>query len=118
MRDIENAAWNEKNERAQLALDKYHYQIVKYIGAYIAAMNGVDVIVFTGGVGEKGAETREEIMKHFGYMGITIDKEKNKIRGEEVKISTDDSKVDVLVVPTNEELVIARDTKEIVENMK
>jgi len=115
MRDIEQAAWNDHNKNAQLALDTYHYHIVKYIGAYAAAMNGVDAIVFTGGVGENGPESREEILKNFTYLGFDLDHGRNKCRGKQVEISTPDSKLKVFVIPTNEELVIARDTIEIVE---
>ncbi|MCG8568624.1 MAG: acetate kinase [Spirochaetes bacterium] len=114
MRDIENKAWNEKNERAQLALDMYHYRITQYIGAYAAAMNGVDVIIFTGGVGEKGSETREEILKNLSYLGVNLDKEKNKPRGEEIIVTTADSKTIAMVVPTNEELEIAMESLKIV----
>jgi acetate kinase len=114
MRDIENAAWNEKNERAQMALDIYHKRVIKYIGAYAAEMNGVDAIVFTGGIGENGPETREEILNNLTYLGIEIDKEINNQRGKEIELSTKNSKVKVFVIPTNEELVIARDTKEII----
>lgn len=117
MRDIEQAAWNENHERAQLALDIYHYRIVKYIGAYAAAMNGVDIVVFTGGVGENGPESREEILKHFDYLGLQLDKEKNKARGKQVELSTETSRLKVFVIPTNEELVIARDTREIVDKI-
>ncbi len=114
MREIEKAA-GEGNKRAQLALDMYHYRVRKYIGAYAAAMGGVDILVFTGGIGERGPETREEICKNFEFLGLEFDPEKNKgKRGEEVIISKEDSKVKVLVVPTNEELVIAQDTYEIV----
>jgi acetate kinase len=115
MRDIEQAAWNDHNKDAQLALDTYHYHIVKYIGAYAAAMNGVDAIVFTGGVGENGPESREEILKNFTYLGLDLDYGRNKCRGKQVEISTPDSRLKVFVIPTNEELVIARDTIEIVE---
>ncbi len=118
MRDIEQAAWNDDHETAQLALDIYHYRIVKYIGSYAAAMNGVDAIVFTGGVGENGPESREEILKHFSYLGVDIDHEKNKTRGQKIELSTEESRVKVFVIPTNEELVIARDTREIVEKMR
>lgn len=114
MREIEKAA-GEGNKRAQLALDMYHYRVRKYIGAYAAAMGGVDILVFTGGIGERGPETRDEICKNFEFLGLEFDPEKNKgKRGEEVIISKEDSKVKVLVVPTNEELVIAQDTYEIV----
>ncbi len=114
MRDIETAA-ADGNHRAQVALDIYHYRIKKYIGAYAAAMGGVDVVIFTGGVGENGWETREEVSKGLEFMGIEFDRAKNtKLRGKEAVISTPDSKVTVMVVPTNEELVIAEDTFEIV----
>lgn len=105
------------NERAKVANDMFEYRIVKYIGAYAAAMNGVDVILFTAGCGENSIPTRESIMNKISYLGIKLDAEANNCRGKEVKISTDDSKVECWVVPTNEELMIARDTKEIVENM-
>ena len=114
MREVENAR-EEGNERAALALDMYHYRIRKYIGAYAAAMNGVDVVVFTGGVGENGPESREEICKGFEYMGLEFDKEKNDgKRGKELIFSKDSSKVIAMVVPTNEELVIASDTRDII----
>jgi acetate kinase len=120
MRDIENAAWNNKNSRAQLALDMYHYRIKKYIGAYTAAMGGLDLLIFTGGIGENGSETREEICKEMEFMGIILDKEKNKgLRAKLELISKPESKVKVMVVPTNEELVIAQDTLKVVtENHK
>ena len=92
----------------------FHYWVAKVAGSYVAAMNGVDAIIFTAGVGENSRETRAAIAKYFGYLGVTIDEEANKKRGEDVMISTPDSKVKVFVIPTNEELVIARDTKEIV----
>ena len=114
MRDIENAA-NEGNEKAKLALRMYEYRIKKYIGAYTAAMGGVDAIVFTAGVGENQTDLREDSCKNLEYLGIKINKEVNdKVRGEEAIISTDDSKVKVVVVPTDEEIVIARDTMELV----
>jgi acetate kinase len=115
MRDIENAAWNEGNKRAQLALDMYIYRIKKYIGAYAAAMGGLDLLIFTGGVGENGPETREAVCKGFEFLGLTFDVERNNgIRGKLELISKHDSKVKVMVVPTNEELVIANDTVKIV----
>jgi len=118
MRDVENAA-AEGNKRAQLALDMYYYRIKKYIGAYAAAMGGVDVIIFTGGVGENDVSGREIIMEGFEYMGINFSKEANHgKRGKEVIISSPDSKVIVMVVPTNEELVIAQDTLDIVSSLK
>ena len=114
MRDIEKAA-NEGNEKALLALRMYEYRIKKYIGAYTAAMGGVDAIVFTAGVGENQTDLREEACKNLEYLGIKINKEVNdKIHGEEAIISTDDSKVKVVVVPTDEEIVIARDTMDLV----
>jgi len=114
MRDIEDKAL-EGDKVCRLALDIYEYRIAKYIGAYAAAMNGVDVIVFTAGVGENSPVTREEICeKYLTYLGVKIDKEKNNFKGLERVISTPDSKVEVLVVPTNEELMIARETKELV----
>ncbi|MCI9039908.1 MAG: acetate kinase [Clostridia bacterium] len=113
-RDIEKAA-AEGNERAKLALDTFIYQVIGYIGRFAAQMDGVDVITFAGGVGENGIEVREEICNSLSFLGIKIDKEKNNCRGKEVEISTPDSKVKVFVVPTNEELMIARDTAEIVK---
>ena len=109
MRDVENAA-NEGNERAQLALDMYFYRIKKYIGAYAAAMDGVDIIVFTAGVGENQVGMREDVCKGLGYLGVKFDAEKNNVRGQEAVISADDSKVTVCVIPTDEELMIATDT--------
>ena len=115
MRDIENAA-QEGNERAQLALKMYDYRIKKYIGAYAAALGGVDVVVFTAGVGENQTGTRAQACKGLEFMGIKIDEAKNAtIHGEEAIISTPDSKVKVVVVPTDEEIVIARDTKELIK---
>lgn len=112
-RDLDNAA-ADGNERAALALDMFHYWVAKVAGSYAAAMNGVDAIVFTAGIGENSKETRAEIVKYFGYLGVKLDEESNKKRGEDVMISTADSKVKVFVIPTNEELVIARDTRDIV----
>jgi acetate kinase len=118
MREIEHAAFNEDNARAKLSLDMYNYRIKKYIGAYTAALGGLDLLVFAGGIGENGPETREEICNNMEYLGIKLDKKKNaKIRGKEAVISTDDSTVTVMVVPTNEELVIAEDTKRIINEM-
>jgi len=115
MRDIENAAWNEGNKRAQLALDMYIYRIKKYIGAYAAAMAGLDLLIFTGGVGENGPETREAVCKGFEFLGLFFDVERNNgIRGKLELISKHDAKVKVMVVPTNEELVIANDTVKVV----
>ncbi|MBY0758970.1 MULTISPECIES: acetate kinase [Sellimonas] len=113
-RDVRKAA-DEGNERAITALDAYRYRVVKYIGSYTAAMNGVDAITFTAGVGENDTAMREEICAYLGYLGIKIDPEKNAAaRGEAAEISTADSKVKVYVIPTNEELAIARETKALV----
>ncbi len=113
-RDIENAA-KEGNERAQLAIDLFNYRVKKYIGAYIAALNGVDIIVFTAGIGENAITVRSSIIEGLHYLNTKIDEEANKIHGEELEISTSDSDIKVFVIPTNEELVIARDTLELVQ---
>ncbi len=114
MREVEAAAANG-NKRAKLALEIYNYRIRKYIGAYAAVMGGVDIIVFTGGIGENADSTREGISKNFEYLGLEFDSEKNKgSRGEEIVLSKENSKVKVIVVPTDEELVIAQDTLEII----
>ncbi len=104
------AAADEGNERAKLAVDMQRYQILKFVGSYVAAMNGVDAIAFTAGIGENDPDLRQYVCENLGYLGVKIDDEKNHVRGQEIKISTDDSKVDVFVIPTNEELAIARDT--------
>ncbi|MGF1636099.1 MAG: acetate/propionate family kinase [Cyclobacteriaceae bacterium] len=118
MREVIKAAENG-NTRSKLALDMYHYRIIKYIGSYAAAMNGVDTIVFTGGIGENSAITREDVCKNFGFIGLEFDTElNNKMSGKEGIISKPGSKVKVMVVPTNEEKVIAFDTMEIVQNNK
>ena len=117
MREIESAAV-EGNKRARLALDMYNYRIKKYIGAYAAAMGGVDIIVWTAGVGENQVGTRLDACSHLEFLGIKIDEEANKVRGEETIISTPDSKVTVCVIPTDEELVIASDTMKIVAEKK
>ena len=111
-RDLESAA-KEGNEACQLALDKFCYETRKYIGAYAAALGGLDCLVFTAGVGENGTTNRANICKGLEFMGVKIDPERNKVRGEEALISTDDSKVKVWVIPTNEELMIAQDTAEL-----
>jgi len=114
MREIENAM-HAGNERAILAMKMYDYRIKKYVGAYAAAMGGVDILIFTGGIGENGDINRTGVCENMEYMGIKIDENINKgLRGKEVVISTEDSKVKVMVVPTNEELVIAEDTQRIV----
>ena len=98
------------NGSAKIAIEVFCYRVAKYVGAYVAAMNGVDNIVFTAGIGENSVPVREKVCSYFGYLGVTIDKEANAKRGEEIVISTPDSKVKVLVIPTNEELAIARET--------
>ncbi len=113
-RDLDKAA-REGNELAQSAVEVFCYRVAKYVGSYAAAMNGVDAIAFTAGVGENDGKVRKMICEHFGYLGISIDSEKNSIRGEEVVISTPDSKVKVLVIPTNEEYAIACETTALVE---
>ncbi len=111
-RDIEDAA-KEGNERAILALNVYNYRVREMIGAYAAAMGGVDAVVFTAGLGENAIETRAEICKGLEFLGIEIDDAKNNVRGKSTEVSKDGAKVKVFVIPTNEELVIARDTKEL-----
>ncbi len=108
-RDLE-AAYHEGNPRAIAACEVFAYRVAKYIGAYVAAMNGVDAIAFTAGIGENTSFIREKILAYFGYLGITMDKEANMVRGEDKIISIPDSKVTVCIIPTNEELAIARET--------
>lgn len=116
-RDVEEAA-ADGNERAQLALKVFAHKVRFYIGAYIAEMNGVDAIVFTAGLGENGIAMRDIICNDLGNLGIKLDLVKNKVRGKEAIISRDDSRVKVLMIPTNEELMIARDTYNIVRKLK
>ena len=113
-RDIEKAA-AEGNQRAKLAIDTFAYQVLGFIGRYAAQMNGVDVITFAGGVGENGPEVRSKICNSLEFLGVKIDEEKNKVRGKECESSTPDSKVKVYIVPTDEELMIARDTMNLVK---
>lgn len=113
-RDLEDAA-AEGNKKAQLAQDVFGYRVAKYIGAYTAAMNGVDAIVFTAGLGENNNIMREYICSYLGYLGVEIDREENAIRSEEKVVSAEGSKVKVMVVPTNEELAIARETVELLK---
>ena len=108
-RDLETAYY-EGNERAIDACEVFAYRVAKYIGSYVAAMNGVDAIAFTAGIGENTQFIREKIVAYLGYLGITLDKEANKARGVDTVISTKDSKVPVCIIPTNEELAIARET--------
>jgi len=114
MRELEEAADEKNDKRAKLALDMYHYRVIKYIGAYAAAMGGVDLIIFTGGIGEKGDQTRAEICGNLEFLGVDFDNETNKgLKGKEAIITKKGSKVTVMVVPTNEELMIAKDTYDI-----
>lgn len=113
-RDIETAA-AEGNKRADLALKIFHYKVKQYIGSYAASMGGVDAIVFTAGLGENSAETRESVCEGLEFLGVNIDKAKNKVRGKLTEVSSADSKVKVFLIPTDEELMIARDTKELVK---
>lgn len=113
-RDLE-AAYDEGNPRAIDACEVFAYRVAKYIGSYVAAMNGVDAIAFTAGIGENTSFIREKILAYFGYLGVTMDKEANKKRGEDTIISTKDSRVTVCIIPTNEELAIARETVALVK---
>lgn len=116
-RDLSDGA-SKGNDECQLALDKFAYEVAKYVGSYAAALNGIDVLTFTAGVGENDAATRAAVCEYLGFMGVKIDPEKNNTRGKECVISADDSKVQVWVVPTNEELMIAQDTAELVNAAK
>ena len=116
MRDVEMAA-EKGDKRAEVAYKMYSYRVKKYVGAYAAAMEGVDIIVFTGGIGENDSVTRANVMEGMGFLGVDFDFDKNKgVRGKEIILSKPNSKVKVLVVPTNEEMMIAKDTFEIVSN--
>ena len=115
MRDLELAA-EQGNARARLALDHFVYQVKKQIGAYAAALDGVDVLTFSGGIGENGADVREKICAGLGYLGVSLDQKKNlECHGTEVQISSPSSKVSVWVVPTNEELIVARETMKAID---
>lgn len=116
-RDLDDGAANG-NEDCQLALDKFGYEVAKYVGAYAAALNGIDVLTFTAGVGENSPGVRADVCRYLEFMGVKLDPEKNKVRGKEMCISTPDSKIQVWVVPTNEELMIAQDTAELVNAAK
>ena len=116
-RDLEDGAKNG-NEACQLALDKFAYEVAKYVGAYAAALNGIDVLTFTAGVGENDGAVRAAVCEYLGFRGVEIDPELNSKRGKEMVISTPTSTVQVWVVPTNEELMIAQDTAELVKAAK
>ena len=113
-RDIENAAASG-NKRAVAALDSFYYRVAKYIGEYASAMNGVDAVAFTAGLGENSAAARSNICAYLGYLGIKIDEEKNNVRGKATVVSTNCSTTHAILMPTNEELVIARDTRELLK---
>ncbi|ACL69777.1 acetate/propionate family kinase [Halothermothrix orenii] len=114
-RDVEEAS-KDGNERATIALEIFKYRVKKYIGAYTAVMGGVDAVVFTAGIGENAIEMRESIVEELGFLGVKLDRDANNNRGKEIEISTKDSRTKIFVIPTNEELVIARDTARIVES--
>ena len=116
-RDLEEAMDNG-NEAAKLAIDAFCYRVAKYVGSYVAAMNGVDAIAFTGGIGENADVVRAKVLSYLGYLGIKMDPEMNKKRGENFVLSTEDSKVKVAVIPTNEELAICRETVELRNSCK
>lgn len=109
------AAADEGNQKAIDTLEAYAYKVAKYVGSYVVAMGGVDVIAFTAGVGENNCQMREMIVKYLAFLGTSIDSEKNKLRGEEVILSAKDDKIVTMVVPTNEELAIARQTVDLVK---
>ena len=113
-REIEAASYGD-NERAKIAMDCFTYSIAGYIAKYAVAMNGVDIVVFTGGVGENQINIRKNICKQLEFMGLEIDEEKNNVRGEEVLITKPTSKIKAYIVPTNEELMIARDTMKLIQ---
>lgn len=114
-RDIEQEAV-EGNKKAVMALENFAYLVAQYVAKYAVSMGGIDVITFTAGVGEKGPISRKQICDYLKFLGVDLDEEKNKIRNEEVKISTPDSKIALYVVPTNEELLIAKDTALLIDN--
>ena len=115
-RDIEDG-YEMNDYRSVLSLESQAYKIAQYIGQYIVSLGGVDIITFAGGVGENGSQTRQRVCEYLKFLGLELDLEANKSRGKEMKISTDNSKVEVYVIPTNEELMIARDTKNIIEKL-
>lgn len=117
-RDLESEEADNRNEAAHLAISIFCYRVAKYIGSYAAAMNGVDAIVFTAGIGENNPMARARILKYLEFLGVKVDDKANDVMGEDRIISTPDSKVLAAAIPTNEEIAIARDTKEIVEDLK
>jgi acetate kinase len=113
-RDIDDAI-EQGNERAALSLEVFAYQVKKKIGAYACAMGGIDAVVFTAGIGENNSKIREMVCEDLEFIGISIDSDKNKTRGQEIDVSTEHAKVRTLVIPTNEELAIAKETKKLIE---
>ena len=113
-RDIEDG-YNMKDSRSMLALDSQAYKIAQYIGQYAISLGGLDVLTFAGGVGENGVETRERVCKYLAPFGVKLDKDLNNVKGKERKISTEDSKVEIYIIPTNEELMIAKETEKIIK---
>jgi acetate kinase len=113
-RDLEDASLN-KNQKAKLALEIFCYKIAKYIGSYMVSLDGADAIIFTAGIGENCSFVRETVCGYLDFIGVKINKEKNNTRGKEIIFSEDDSKIKLLVIPTNEELMIARKTKTIIQ---
>ena len=116
-REIELASYEEDKPKAKIAIEIFTKTISQFVAKYAVSLKGIDCIVFTGGIGENQISIRKKICENLEWMGLKIDSEKNNVKGEQLKISTEDSKVTVLIIPTNEELVIARDTKSIVENL-
>ena len=116
-KDIEDG-YNMGDQRSILTLESQAYKIAQYIGQYVISLGGLDVLTFAGGVGENGIETRERICKYLEPFGAKIDLELNNVKGKERKISTEDSKIQIYIIPTNEELMIARETAELIKNMK
>jgi acetate kinase len=117
-RDLEIAMEKDNNTRAEIALKMFEYAVVKWIGSYAAAMGGVDALVFTAGIGENNWSLRENVVERLGFLGFELDKEKNKVRGREADVSKDGARARILVIPTNEEYVIAKDTERIAMSLK
>lgn len=113
-REIETAS-NNGDEKATISLENFKYSVASFIAKYAVAMNGIDTIIFTGGIGENQTKIREDICTKLSFMGVKIDSEINKTRGEEIKISKEDSSIEVYIIPTNEELMIAKDTVNLIK---
>ena len=117
MRDVEQAAANG-NQRAKLAIELYVNSVIRYIGQYIVELQGIDAITFTAGIGENAIEVRERILKHFNYLGLTVDHERNDVRGEKRLISGDNSSIQAFVIPTDEERMIAMDVRRLLQKVQ